>query len=112
MERVIWNSMKFSDLEPSTRIILKVMLVLLGLAFLWLIRDILIIVLLAVVLASALEPLVEYLNQHKIPRAVSVLAVYIIFIGLAAVVVSLLVPVMIDQFKSLEQNLPSLVSAF
>lgn len=102
--------MRFNDLENSTKIILKVVFVLLALAFLWVIRDIIVLFLLAVVLASAMEPLADYLHARKIPRGVSVLAVYIVFLGLAALVISSIIPPVIDQFKLLARNLPEYLS--
>ncbi len=95
-------------LETSTKIILKVIGLVLALAFLWTIRDVVIILLLAIVLASALEPLVDYLNRKKIPRAVSVLAVYILAFALVGIVVWLLVPPLVGQFNNLLTNLPDL----
>lgn len=79
----------------------------LALGFLWVIRDIVIIVLLALVLASAMEPMVEYLSRHKIPRFVSVLGTYVIVIGFVALMIALLSPLVIDQAKVLSENLPS-----
>ncbi len=93
-------------IEPSTKTIFKVVLIVLALVFLWLIRDIIMILLLAIILASAMEPLVGYLNIRKVPRVVTVLAVYIILLGLAGLVISLIVPIVASQFTVLAQNLP------
>ncbi len=94
------------QLDYSTKVILRVVLIILALLFLWVIRDIVIILLLALVLASAMEPVVEYLNRHKIPRSVSVLGAYVIVIALVTLVASFVVPLVIDQFQVLSQNLP------
>lgn len=102
-----------TQLEPSTKIIFKVIFVLLALALLWAIRDIALLFLLAVILASALEPMAEYLNQKlRIPRAVSVLAVYIFVLGFAALIIYLLVPPAVEQFKIVSQNLPEYTAQF
>ncbi len=106
-QRQISFSMKFRDLEYSTQVILKVIYAVLGLAFLWAIRDIIVLLLLALLLASAMEPLVYYLKKHKIPRAVSVVAVYVLVLGLAVLIIYLLVPPVVSQFKILQQHLPS-----
>ena len=104
--------MKFNDLEPSTRIILKIVLVVLILAFLWFVREIIVLILLAVVLASAMEPLADYLHARKIPRGVSVFAVYVVFLGLAGLVISSIIPPVIDQFRLLAENFPQYVAEF
>lgn len=96
-----------TQLEPSTKIVLKVIFALLGLAFLWAIRDIILLFLLALILASAMEPMAEYLSQkQRIPRAVSVLTVYVLIIGFTGLVVYLLIPPAFEQFKLLNANLP------
>lgn len=102
--------MNYSSLDPATKIILKVIFALLALAFLWVIRDIIVLLLLSVILASALEPLVDYLKLKRIPRAVSVLAVYILVLGLVALVFSLIVPPVISEFNNLQNNLPQISS--
>jgi predicted PurR-regulated permease PerM len=98
--------MKYADLELSTRIIGKVVFAFLVLVFLWSIRGIILLLLLALILASAMEPLVDYLHHKKIPRALSVSMVYLVVIGSAVLVVYLMVPPVLDQFKILKDNLP------
>lgn len=95
------------SLDNSTKIILRVVVILLALGFIWVIRDIVIVVLLSLVLASAMEPMVDYLTKFKIPRFVSVLGTYIVVIGFFGLLVSLLSPLVIEQAKVLSHNLPS-----
>ncbi len=105
--------MKFRELENSTQVILKVVFVVLSLAFLWVIREIITLFLLAVVFASAMDPLADYLHQkRKIPRGVSVLALYVIVLGLVGVVVGLIAPEVLNQFKLLAQNFPDFWAEF
>jgi predicted PurR-regulated permease PerM len=104
--------MKYSDLENSTKIILKVFGVALALVFLWLIRDIIVILLLSIIFASAMEPLVRYFKLRKVPRAASVLAVYVIVLAVAGAVVSLLIPPVLSQFSLLSDNLPQYTEQF
>ncbi len=94
------------NLEYSTKIILKVALVGLALAFLWVIRDIVVILLLAVVLSSAMEPMAEYLSRRRVPRSVSVLGAYVIVIAIIGLIVAVIVPPMINQFQLLAERLP------
>jgi predicted PurR-regulated permease PerM len=94
------------ELDYSTKVILRVVAVLLALAFLWVVRDIVVVILLSLVLASAMEPMVDYLNRKKIPRSVSVLGAYLLVIGFVALVASLMAPLVVEQFHVLSQNLP------
>ena len=98
--------MQWPSWDPSTKIIFKIAIAGIALVFLWAIRDIIIVLLLSVILASAMEPMVAYLHQRRIPRAVSVLAVYLLVLGIAALVLWLLVPIAVNQFQVLSQNLP------
>jgi predicted PurR-regulated permease PerM len=98
--------MKFFELENSTKIILKVIFAGLALAFLWVIRDIIAILLVAVIFASAMEPMVDYFKAHRVPRAVSVLTVYVLVLGIAGLIIYLIIPPFINEFKSLQDTLP------
>lgn len=99
--------MKYGDLDTSTKIILKVVGVVLGLGFLWLIQDIVITLLLGVILASAMDPLVSYFKLRRVPRAVSVLTVYVLVLGLVGLIIYLMIPPLFDQLQILSQNFPS-----
>src|SRR6185369_10322247 len=98
--------MKYSELENSSKVILKVIFASLALVLLWATRDIILILVLALILSSVMDPMVNYFKQHKIPRAVSVLAVYLLFIGLIISFGYLLIPIILEQFKILTANLP------
>lgn len=102
--------MRYQDLENSTKIIFKVVGVILALAFLWVIRDIVIVLLLAVVFASAMEPLVNYFKLRRVPRAVSVLAVYILVFAVIGSIVYLMIPTLINQVQLLGENLPNYIA--
>lgn len=94
------------ELDYSTKVILRVVAVLLALAFLWVVRDIVVVILLSLVLASAMEPMVDYLNRKKIPRSVSVLGAYVLVIGFVGLIASLMAPLVVEQFHVLSDNLP------
>jgi predicted PurR-regulated permease PerM len=101
--------MRYAELEQSTKVILKIVFVILTLGFLWVIRDVLIVFLLAVVLASAMEPLVDYLKIKRIPRPVTVLAVYIAVLGFLGFVLYLIIPPVVSELQNLQGNLPQLM---
>lgn len=103
--------MRYAELPTSTKVILKVIFAFLALVFLWLIRDIILLVIMALILASAMEPLVDYLHHKKIPRGLSVFMVYVVVLGLAVLVIYLMIPPVVEQFKILRDNLPQYVQA-
>jgi predicted PurR-regulated permease PerM len=98
--------MKYADLETSTKVILKVIFAVVVLWFLWAVRDIVTILLLSLILASAMEPLADYLSLRKVPRVVSVLFVYVVVLGVAALVIYLIIPPAISQYQFLIAHLP------
>lgn len=104
--------MHYKELETSTQIILKVIIAGLVLAFLWITREIILVLLLAVILASAMEPLVTYLKQHKIPRPVSVTAVYVLVLGILGLLFYSIIPLVVDQTRILISNFPSYLQIF
>jgi len=104
--------MKYQDLELSTRVILQIIFAILALVFLWAIRDIILIFILALIFASAMDPMVNYFKEHKVPRTVSVLTVYILVLGLAGLLSYLFIPIVIEQFKILLSNLPQYTQSF
>ena len=94
------------EMENSTKVILKVVFAGLVLMFLWIVRDIIVILLMSLILASAMDPLVGYLNKKHIPRAVSVLTVYILILGTFGLVFYLITPPVVEQFKIFKDNIP------
>lgn len=77
----------------------------------WYLRDILLIVLTAIVLASAIEPLVRMLAKRKIPRIVSLIIVYVLGGVFLGSVVYFFVPAFLDDVSQLSKILPQLVNA-
>ncbi len=100
------------QLDYSTKVILRVVAVLLALAFLWVVRDIVVVILLALVIASAMEPMVDYLSRKKIPRTVSVMGAYLIVIAIVGGIITLMAPLVSEQFHVLSKNLPQYIQDF
>ena len=73
---------------------------------LYLSLNIVLLALISIVLAAALLPLADALQRHRVPRAVTVLGVYAIGLGVLTLLVVLLVPVVSEQAQILAQRLP------
>jgi len=87
--------------------IIRVMAVILGLFFLYLIREVVALVFISVVAAAALDPFVDYLQKHKVPRALSIVMIYLVVLSLFSIVVVLLIPPVSEQVGQLARNLPA-----
>jgi predicted PurR-regulated permease PerM len=92
----------------STSTILKFFVVVLGLLLAYVLRDVLAILVVAIVFAAALDPLVDSLQRNRLPRAVGILLVYLVVVGVLAVIGALFVPLVRDQISQLKDTLPGL----
>lgn len=89
-------------IEISTSTILKGVFVILGLAFLYMVNEVLLLLLISITLAAALEPLVATANKRlKFPRPLTVLLVYVFVLGLLGAFFYVLTPAFIEQFRQL-----------
>ncbi|MFO0702671.1 MAG: AI-2E family transporter [Candidatus Andersenbacteria bacterium] len=75
-------------------------MILLVVAFLWFVRDIVVIVLFAMILSSAIDPMVDLMQRARIPRAVSVLLLYLLIVVVVLGTITLLVPAFAQQVLS------------
>jgi predicted PurR-regulated permease PerM len=94
-------------IEISTWSILKVIFIILFFGFLFLISNILIVLFLSLIIASAIYPWVNYLESKKIPRILGVLSVYVIAILFIIFLLYLVIPTMVDEIRQLASVLPS-----
>lgn len=66
-------------ITPST--IVSAILVIAGAYTLWLLRDLVLLVITAIVIASAIEPEIAFLIRHHVPRFVAAISVYVLIFG-------------------------------
>lgn len=97
------------QLDISTSSILKAILLILFFVFLYILKDVLIIFLFALVIASGISPFANWLDGRGFPRVLGVLALYLIILGLAAFILSLVVPYISDDISRLTGALPKVV---
>lgn len=93
-------------IDVSYGTFLKLAVLLLAAGFLYLVRELLLLIFVALVIASAVDPLVDRLHQKRIPRALTVLLVFAVLLSVVGFVVSALVPLIAEQFQQLVQLLP------
>ncbi len=86
--------------------IIKFFVVVLFLVFLYLIKEVLAIIFVALILASAIDPWVDKLEKIKIPRWASILLFYALALLVVVGVVFLLVPPITEQVSQLSENFP------
>src|SRR5579864_4867301 len=95
-----------SKVDISTSTFIRLLLVLLGLGFLFIIRDVLVLLFIVLIIVSGLSPTVERWSRH-LTRPIAVVVLFVlIFFGLTAIF-SLLVPPLITEIQSFATNLPN-----
>src|SRR3989344_6868559 len=93
----------------STAALVKIVLTALLIVALYIIREVIFMLIVAMILASAMDPLVDWLYRKvKFPRGVSVIMVYLVFLSLLGLVVYFLAPVMVSEFGELSNRIGDL----
>ena len=94
-------------IEITTGTIFRAILLALLLVFLYLLADILAIFLLAVVIASAIEPLAHWGSRRGIPRVLMVIAIYLAAFGFLSLSFYIIVPTLLTEFLDFIHRVPS-----
>lgn len=98
--------------DISINTVIKIIAVLLGLWFIFVVRDVIAIMFAAVIVASALSPTIDRMAKHGIPRAITILGVYLLLIAFVGVLVYFILPPAITQLRQLAEQLPNYFSYF
>ncbi|MFA6296411.1 MAG: AI-2E family transporter [Patescibacteria group bacterium] len=93
--------------DVSYATFLRAVLIVLLLMFLFAVKDILLLIFVAIVIASGLDPVIDWLQKKRIPRGISSLFLFLILLGLIALIFYLLVPPLIEQTRQLIEVLPN-----
>ena len=96
-------------IDISWKTIVFITVFLLGLWILYQIIDLILLLFVALILMSALAPIVSFLEKIKTPKALSIIIVYILVLGILGGVLTVSFTPLIDQTVTLIQVLPSAV---
>ncbi len=97
------------QLDISSGTIIRAILIILLFVFLYILKDVVIIFLFALVIASGISPFANWLDERKIPRVLGVLVLYLVILSVAVFVLSLVVPYISDDVNRLIGTLPKVV---
>lgn len=96
-------------IDISTSTVIKIALIILGIWFLYAVRDIAILFFFVLVIVAALAPLVDKISKY-IPRFLAVAILALIFIGILVAIGFLIIPPLISQIGQLAINLPLIIN--
>ena len=94
-------------IEVGTSTIVRALLVILGFAAIYYLKDVVLVVLLSVIVASAIEPGTRFLMSRHVPRLLSVLLMYSVLIVIIVGVFYFLFLPILNESVSLLSSLPS-----
>lgn len=90
----------------TTGTIFKVVGVFILFYLLYLIKDIALILFVALILSSAFDPWVDYMQHRKVPRGIGILIIYAGVLSILAFAIYLLVPAIAKEVTSFSNNFP------
>jgi len=91
--------------------ILKTIVIGLLVWFLFYVKDIVLVVLTSVVLASTMEPLIRWFMKYKVPRVVSVILTYVFIALILLAILYFFIPVFLDDMAKLLTMVPNYVDS-
>lgn len=98
-----------TKVEISSKTIIFTVFFLMVLKFVWIIRDLLFSLFIALIIVSALKPIVAFLEKKRIPRLLGSIVVYFLFLFLIGNAVGLIFPPLIKETIHLLRNLPEMI---
>ena len=93
-------------IDLSILSIVKFFLVILILFFLYIIKEILAILFVSLIFASAVDPWVDKMEKFKLPRWLGILLIYVAFFAIIFLAVYALIPPLVEQSSQLVKNFP------
>jgi len=102
--------MSNQSISITTNTILRIIVILLFLGFLFLIKDVLVLIFVAIILAAAFDPLIDWLQKFKIPRALSILLIYVVVIFFVGWSIYLLAGPIAEQVLEISKAFPHFYS--
>ncbi|MBI5022724.1 MAG: AI-2E family transporter [Candidatus Magasanikbacteria bacterium] len=93
-----------TTISVSTSTLIKIAVVLLLFYFAYLVSDLLVLLFIAMILASLIDPLADWFAKKRMWRGVAVFLIYILVFGVLALVFILLVPIIVSQITQLSVN--------
>lgn len=93
-------------MEISTGSILRAIILVLFFVFLYALQNVLIVFLFGLIIASAISPFANWLDQKGVPRLWGVLLLFLIVLGLFGLIASLVIPSLSADIDQLVTTLP------
>ena len=91
--------------------IVKGLAIVVGAWVLWILRDLVMVVVTSVILASSIEPGIKFLSRFRIHRIPAVLLMYMGIAGIFFALILGFIPPIVNEFSDITQKLPSMIQS-
>lgn len=97
---------KTTNINISTLTIVKIFLIILFFYFLYLVKDVLVSLFVSLILASAINPWVDWMRKKRVPRALGIIFIYAALFIIISSIIYLIIPPIAQQISELAINFP------
>lgn len=94
-------------IDISSRTVVFITVFLLGLWVIYQILDLILLLFVAVILTSALSPVVDFLQKQKLPKPLSIIIIYIVILLIFGSILTVSFTPLIEETSKLSQTLPA-----
>jgi predicted PurR-regulated permease PerM len=105
------KSEKTINVSITPGAIVKILFILLLAYFAFVLRDLVLVILTSVVIASAVEPITKWLIKKRVPRALAVVMIYLSAMGLMAFLLVSFVPPLVSDTKEIVTIIPQYIES-
>ena len=103
------DSKQTQKIEISFGSVVMIIATVIGLWLLFYLREIVLFVFIAFIIASALGPPLRTLQRHKIPQALSIATTFLIIVGLVILIGFMILPALYEQIENFLRHLPDII---
>ncbi len=104
------NSKRPIYINISALAVVKIILLFILFYFLFLVREILVILFIALIISSAVDPWVDWMQKKKIPRGIGIILIYFVMFTVVGSVIYMIIPPIIEQTNELIESFPQILS--
>jgi predicted PurR-regulated permease PerM len=97
--------------EITLATVAKTVLLLILLYTLYTLRDLVLVVLTAVMIATAIEPFTKWFTERKIPRVLAALLIYLMVFASVAAIIFFFVPPILQDITDIKSHLPAYLAS-
>ena len=95
-----------ANINISTQTFLKLILIVFIIGFLFLVKEVLALIFISLILASAFDPWVDWFHRHKFPLGLAIIVIYVVIISVVATCIILIVPPISKEVGQVAKNFP------